>query len=181
VIAVPGENDWVNCPKQRISLARWLDAFLTIDLQFDHTMTVKRSEFNPELFAILHDGVLFFGLHIVSGSIADPEPHQARMEDMKRFFLEMLELNQAQFRAIVMLGNARPGPQHKAFFDGVADVLSRIRAPVAYVHADSGVAVTEYTPIPDIPFIHGIQVPSGGNHKPLKISVGFGGQPFEVE
>jgi hypothetical protein len=180
--AVPGENDWVNCPNQPLSFARWAHSMVDIDEKFNHAMQVRRSENNPELFAVLHNGVLFFGLHLVSGTFENEDAMLAREKDMKNFVLGMINLNKEQFRAVVLLGNARPGPQQRSFFSSIADVLQRIRAPVLYVHSDSGVGAQgeQYTPMPEFPFIQGIQVPSGGQQKPLKISVDFGGSPFVV-
>ncbi|KAL3903572.1 MAG: hypothetical protein SGILL_010394, partial [Bacillariaceae sp.] len=181
-LAVPGEDDWVNCPNQPLAFARWAFSMIDIDQSFNHAMLVQRSDNNPELFSVLHNGVLFFGLHLVSGAIEDEDAMLALEQDMRNFVFGMLKMNEAQFRAVVLLGNARPGPQQKSFFDSVADVFQRIRAPVLYVHSDSGVGdkAVEYTPLPEFPFIRGVQVPSGSQQKPLKIHVGSGGAPFVI-
>jgi hypothetical protein len=180
-LLVPGADDWVKCPRQKFALNTWLDVFGGFEREFNSPLAVKRSKSNPELFALLHNGVLFFGLHVVSGTVRNVTDKIARDQDMKNFFFGMLNLYQEQFRAIVMLGNARPGPQQKAFFDTIGDSLERVRAPAAYVHADSGVGTVQYTPIPELPNLVGIQVPSGSRQKPLKITVGFGASPFVVE
>jgi hypothetical protein len=179
-MVIPGEEDWVKCPDQGLSLTRWLTAFEDIDQAFNSDMVVRRSENNPELFVFLENGVVFFGLHLVSGSIEDLGAHDARMKDMAIFFLGMLNYYKEQFRAIVIMGNARPGHQQHRFFESTADVLKRLQIPVVYVHSYSGGGNVEYTPLPDIPFIHGVQVPSGGGDQPLRISVGFGANPFVV-
>lgn len=180
-INIPGEEDWVKCPDQGLAFARWLHAFEHIDENFSNDdVMVRRSGDNRELFVFLQNGVLFFGLHLVSGSIEDLRAHDARMKDMAIFFLGMLNFYKEEFRAIVIMGNARPGHQQHRFFESVYDVLERMGAPVVYVHADSGIGNIEYTPIPEYPFIHGIQVPNGGKEQPLRISVGFGLEPFVV-
>jgi hypothetical protein len=180
VFLVPGAEDWIECPRQNFALNTWLDVFGEFDRKFNSPLAVKRSKGNPELFVILHNGVLFFGLHLVSGTLQDPDGQMSREQDMKNFFFGMLNFYKEQFRAVVMLGNARPGPQQKAFFDTIGDSLNRARAPVAYIHADSGVGSVQYTPIPELPNVVGIQVPSGSVQKPLKITVGFGAHPFVV-
>ncbi|KAL3924867.1 MAG: hypothetical protein SGARI_005951 [Bacillariaceae sp.] len=182
VLAVPGENDWVNCPNQGQSFARWAYSLVDIDRKFKNDMVVQRSENNPELFSVLHNGVLFFGLHLVSGSFDNADAMLALEQDMKNFVLGMINVNKEQFRAIVLLGNARPGPQQKPFFSSIADVLQRVRAPALYVHSDSGVGAkgVEYTPMPEFPFIRAVQVPSGGEQKPIKIAINFGGSPFVI-
>ncbi|KAG7349762.1 hypothetical protein IV203_012359 [Nitzschia inconspicua] len=180
-INVPGDQDWVKCTDQALAFSRWLNAFEDIDENFSNdNVMVRRSENNPELFVFNQNGVLFFGLHLVNGPILDLERHDARMRDMAIFFLGMLNFHKEEFRAIVILGNARPGHQQHRFFESVSNVLERIQTPVVYVHADSGLGDVEYTPIEKYPFIHGIQVPNGGKEGPLKISVGFGNNPFVV-
>lgn len=178
-INIPGEEDWVKCPDQALSFARWLNAFEDIDENFDSAM-VHRSENNPELFVFNQNGVLFFGLHLVNGSIRDLRGHDARMKDMAVFFLGMLNFYKGEFRSVVIMGNAHPGHQQHRFFESVSGVLERMQVPTVYVHADSGLGSVEYTPIEEFPFIHGIQVPNGGQAEPLRISVGFGETPFVV-
>jgi hypothetical protein len=179
LFVVPGEQDWVKCPNQAIAWGAWLDAFGSFQSNFDLPFEFSRSENHPEVFAFLQSGVLFFGLHLVSGTVSDVEAHDALNTDLKAFVLGMINLHRDQFRAVVMMGNARPGPQQRAFFDSISDALVRLPAPVAYVHAQSGSGPVEHAPFDDID-VFGIQVPKGGEHPPLKITVGFGLQPFVV-
>jgi len=180
LFVVPGEQDWVKCPRQKDSFNKWLAAFGTFEAESNNGMEVERSHSNPEIFSSLYNGVLFFGLHQVSGSIQDTDAHEARQQDMRNFFLGMLNYHKGQFRAVVIMGNARPGPQQQGFFNSIADALRRYKGPVAYVHADSGVGDAVYTPLPELPHLLGVQVPTGNTHKPLKITVGYGSRPFVV-
>jgi hypothetical protein len=156
-------------------------AFGTFDLEFANTMTYFRSESHREVFATLHKGVLFFGLHLVNGRVEDEESLDLLNEDMKNFFMGMLNTSRGKYRAVVVMGNARPGPRQKAFFDSISVEVTGMPAPVAYVHANNGVSsdVVTHRPFDDIDML-AIQVPKGGDHPPLKITVGFGSDPFIV-
>lgn len=179
VFVVPGEQDWVRCPNQGTAWTAWLDAFGSFHSNFDLPFAFERSDKHPELFAFLQDGVLFFGLHLVTGTVQDVEAHNDLNEQLKAFFLGMIKGKKDQFRAVVILGNARPGPQQKIFFDSISETLLHLPAPVAYVHANSGSGPVEHTPLDGID-LFGIQVPKGGDQPPLKVTVGFGLQPFVV-
>mmetsp|Transcript_8629 Transcript_8629/g.21617 ORF Transcript_8629/g.21617 Transcript_8629/m.21617 type:complete len:808 (-) Transcript_8629:165-2588(-) len=181
VMVVPGEHDWVNCPYQENAFMRWMASFGAFQLAFPNTMTYSRSENHPEIFMVLHKGVLIFGLHLVNGRVEDAEALDFLNEDMKNFFVGMLNDYKDQYRAIVIMGNARPGPRQKLFFDSLSTKLSGVPAPVAYVHANNGISndIVTHTPFADLD-IMAIQVPKGGDHPPLKITVGYGSEPFIV-
>jgi Calcineurin-like phosphoesterase len=180
VMVIPGEHDWVKCPRQDDAYTRWMAAFGTFDQEFARTMAYARSASHPEVYVVLHKGVLFFGLHLVNGRVEDTDMLDFLNEDMKAFFIGMLIEYQDQYRAVVIMGNARPGPRQKAFFDSVSPKLNGIKAPIAYIHANAGSSdFVEHTPFDDLDIL-AIQVPKGGEHPPLKVTVGFGSRPFMV-
>ena len=196
VYVVPGEHDWVRCPYQMNAFARWLDAFAT-DESFEDTVgwtkAASAGEFDrpkttPDLFSKLHHGVLFFGLNLVSGHIEEQDLKDFQYEKMAVFVRGTLERLKGEYRSIVMLGNARPGPQQQPFFDDIRDDLKQARVPVAYVHSHSGFGETEHYPFGKeksrkdiLSGMVAIQAASGqANQAPLKITVGFGKSPFQV-
>lgn len=187
----------------------------------DHQLAkeLTRPHTTPELFAALHNGVLFIGLHLVNGSLhkdagliqyqehgingddddkAEEELQQIKEEKMKIFVRGMLDSTLGQFRAIVLMGNARPSQQQVSFFVGIAPYLQQTNAPVIYLHSDSNKVGT----MQHYPFASGVvavenddddeinkylkellavQVPNGGlGQSPLRISVGFGKEPFQI-
>jgi hypothetical protein len=91
---------------------------------------------------MLYDGVLFIGLHLVGGPVwNEDEEWTTLQQDNLRFMYGMINANKGDFRAVVLLGNARPGPRQDAFFKGVLDLVDKsvmVDAPVAYIHANSG-------------------------------------------
>jgi hypothetical protein len=104
-------------------------------------------------------------------------------QDSMRFMHGMINANKGDFRAVVLLGNARPGPQQDAFFKGVLDLVDKsvIDVPVAYIHANPGSGnVEEYIPFEGHGKLLGVQIENGGRSPPLRINVGFGNRPFLV-
>eukprot|EP00531_Pseudo-nitzschia_arenysensis_P009764 CAMPEP_0116153136 /NCGR_PEP_ID=MMETSP0329-20121206/21059_1 /TAXON_ID=697910 /ORGANISM="Pseudo-nitzschia arenysensis, Strain B593" /LENGTH=723 /DNA_ID=CAMNT_0003649975 /DNA_START=58 /DNA_END=2229 /DNA_ORIENTATION=+ len=197
VYVVPGEQDWIKCPDQMTAFARWLDAFSThnaFETAVGTTTAASAGEFDrpkttPDIFSKLHHGVLFFGLHLVSGHVTEGAEIQSfRDEKMEIFVRGTLERLKGEYRSVVMLGNARPGPQQQRFFDSLRDDLKNARVPVAYVHSHSGFGETEHYPFGQkkskkdvLSGMVAIQAASGeANQAPLKITVGFGKDPFTV-
>jgi hypothetical protein len=178
---IPGAEDWAKCPNQEKSLQRWMESFVDFDNHFNHVMHVFRDKEHPEVFAFLHSGVLFFGLHLVSGPVADQDDWSKREMEMLTFYFGMSNLHKDQFRAIVMLGNTRPSPKQDGFFQAVFTSLKPINRPMAYIHANSGSGqIREYTPFEDQKAIFGIEIENGGTNPLLRITVGHGDRPFLV-
>jgi hypothetical protein len=202
---VPGEHDWIRCPDQLASLGRWLASFGTTQA-FEQanslvvggtTTAASAGEFDrpkstPDIFSKLHHGVLFFGLHLVSGIVTEGQGmviQDVRDEKMAIFVRGTLDRLKGEYRAVVMLGNARPGPQQRNFFDSIREDLKNARVPAAYVHSHSGFGDTEHYPFGNkksgrndvLGSMVAIQASNGGaNQTPLKITVGFGKNPFQV-
>ena len=178
---MPGAEDWVNCPDQEKSLQRWRDSFVRFDEKKGHAFKVFRDKEHPEAFAFLHSGVLFVGLHLVSGPVGDHDAWELREKEMVSFYFGMTNLNKEQFRAIVILGNARPGPQQEEFFSSIFSSFKKVKVPVAYVHANSGRGqIGVYSPFDNQPNLVGIEIENGNENPPLKITVGHGARPFLV-
>jgi len=202
VYIVPGEHDWIRCPNQLTSYGRWIAAFATREAFATNTMVeggmnkassageFDRPHSSPDIFSKLHHGVLFFGLHLVSGTVSEgrgAEVQDIRNEKMAIFVRGTLERLKGQYRSVVLMGNARPGPQQRRFFDDIKEDLKDARVPVAYVHAHSGFGEIEHYPFGSakskdvLGSTKAIQAASGaGNQHPLKITVGFGKAPFQV-
>lgn len=211
LFVVPGEHDWIRCPNQLTALARWMNAFATTPLEElaasddDYTagpaiaalqaLDFDRPKTSPELFSKLHNGVLVIGLHLVRGTVtegAGTKEQVVRDEKMTMFVKGTLDRLAGQYRAVVMLGNARPGPGQRAFFGSISEDLAASRVPIAYVHANSGRSSNnaQYRHYPfgekkqkgdGLSGMVAIEAPSGGNNQPpLRITVGFGKKMFRV-
>eukprot|EP00535_Pseudo-nitzschia_heimii_P003280 CAMPEP_0197180034 /NCGR_PEP_ID=MMETSP1423-20130617/4793_1 /TAXON_ID=476441 /ORGANISM="Pseudo-nitzschia heimii, Strain UNC1101" /LENGTH=775 /DNA_ID=CAMNT_0042630053 /DNA_START=110 /DNA_END=2437 /DNA_ORIENTATION=+ len=203
IFVVPGEHDWIRCPNQMSAFARWLTAFGTTEAMEQANSLVpggsaaaasagdfERPKSTPEIFSKLHHGVLFFGLHLVSGIVTEGkgmEMQTLRDDKMAIYVRGTLDRLQGEYRAIVLLGNARPGPQQRYFFNSIKQDLSNAKVPTAYVHAHSGSGETEHYPFGKkksgdvLEGMMAIQAASGAsNQPPLKITVGFGKNPFTI-
>jgi hypothetical protein len=178
---LPGQEDWANCPDPEHSLKRWREHFVQFDEHFTFPQQVYRNSDYPEIYAMLHSGVLFVGLHLVSGPMMDSGEWSDRRKSMLNFYFGMANMHKDEFRAIVLMGNSRPTPQIEKFFTDLFKSLEPVGKPVAYIHANSGYGdIMEYHPFPEQPTLFGIQVENGGDNPPLKIDVGLGNKPFSV-
>ena len=181
IFMLPGEEDWVFCPDPEAAFAHWMNEFALFEENFDQDIRVFRPRNRPENFCVLRGGVLFVGLHLVGGPINDTDDWSQRGLDMLEFYFGMLNLHKDSFRAIVLMGNARPGPAQQTFFDGLVTGIRPVGKPIAYVHANSGQGkVVQYTPFDDYPEVVGIEIRDGGINPPLRLTVGFGERPFKV-
>ncbi len=177
---LPGEEDTDNCPFPKRAFESWKDQFKFFHRHFDHLQS-KNFEVMSEVdqyenFAILHGGVLFLGMHITGGRVSDRAIHQSRNDYNYKWIDGMIKSKGNDARAIVMLGNARPGEaQNDEFFLQVAQFLAtNTDKPIAYIHA-GGSTSKVYTPFKDNNQILVIQV---GDNPLMRVNVGFGDRPF---
>ena len=197
IFIVPGEHDWMNCPNPNYSWSKWIDTFSKFtENAFGESngMVITRPKTSPELFATVHNGVLFIGLHLVNGSLNSvfggdqgQKEMDIRNEQMVIFVRGTLDNLRGQYRAVVLMGNARPSQQQQSFFDGISTALKDSKSPVIYLHADSNkVGYVQHHPFSDgdddyLKKLLAVQVPNGGiGQSPLRITVGFGKRPFQI-
>jgi hypothetical protein len=203
IFLVPGEHDWMNCPNPNYSWAKWLDTFSKFtENTFGESngMVITRPKTSPELFATVHHGVLFIGLHLVNGSLNSQfggdqgqKEMEIRNEKMIIFVRGTLDNLRGQFRAVVLMGNARPSQQQQSFFDGISVSLKDSKSPVIYLHADSNkLGYVQHYPFSGgsgnagdnddyLKKLLAVQVPNGSiGQSPLRITVGFGRKPFQI-
>jgi len=181
VFVLPGSEDWAKCPNPQHRMEKWIRTFGDFDSQFKHAIDVNRVREHPEAFAFVHKGVLFMGLHIVSGPVYEDEDWQDREKEMLKFYFGMANNLKGTFRYIVLLGNAKPSPQQQNFFDALLNNLNPYRGPLIYVHSnpeDTGNVV--YNPFKDHPGVIVIGAQGGRSHPPVKITAGFGTRPMVI-
>lgn len=117
----------------------------------------------------------------VGGRVNDEEDWELRMKDNINWMESMVTMNEGNFKYIVMLGNARPGPLQRKFFDRLSDFLGPYDLPIIYVHANSGVGgVMQYDLFGGDQGIEALQIEDGGKNPPLRISIYDGEGPFVV-
>lgn len=178
---LPGEEDWNNCPNPENAWETWETTFEAFESNFDHNFIVSRQMRRKENFAFLYKNVLFMGFHLVGGRVHDGDDWDARLQDNINWMESMVTMNQESFRYIVMMGNARPGPQQRMFFDRLSAFLGPYDLPIIYVHANSGVGgVMKYDLFGGDKGIEALQIEDGGVNPPLRISIFDGEAPFVV-
>lgn len=180
VFALPGPNDWNNCPNPETSLGDWQDNLGNFERNFVHSFGVSHQMGNDENFGFLTKGVLFIGLHLVGGRKHDKEAWRVRHAKNVRWVEEQLStVPQDNYRALVFLANARPSQQHDDFFAEIFADINNLGKPVLYIHANAGSGVFEqYQPFKESSNLIAVQVQSGGPNPPLRVAVGNGKNPF---
>jgi len=178
---LPGEEDWNNCPNPENAWETWESTFDAFETNFDHNFVVSRQMRRKENFSFLYKKVLFMGFHLVGGRIHGADDWDARLEDNVNWMESMVTMNQDNFQYVVMMGNARPGPQQRKFFDRLSAFLGPYDLPIIYVHANSGVGgVMKYDLFGGDQGIEALQIEDGGINPPLRISIFDGEAPFVV-
>jgi hypothetical protein len=119
----------------------------------------------------------------VGGVLADVTDFEFR----NQYNFEWVEGMSGKFadgiRAVVVLGNARPGePLNAHLFGLLKGFWAGFKKPVAYVHANSGLAGGSqvYKPFEDVDNVVAIQIGTSGSNPPLRMNVGFGDRPFII-
>lgn len=177
---LPGEEDTDNCPFPDRAFESWKDQFKFFHRHFGHLQSnnfeVMSEVDQYENFAIMHGGVLFLGMHVTGGRVYDRSVVDARNDYNYKWIEGMIQSRGNSVRAIVMLGNARPGEaQNEEFFLQMASYLaSNTDKPVAYIHA-GGSTTRVYTPFAQNDQLLVIQV---GDSPLMRVNVGFGKRPF---
>jgi hypothetical protein len=180
VFALPGPNDWNNCPSPSTSLGDWQDNLGYFERNFVHSFGVTHQLGNEENFGFLTKGVLFVGLHLVGGRKHDKEAWRVRHAKNVRWVEEQIAtVPQEKYRALVFLANARPSQQHDDFFVEIFADINSLGKPVLYIHANAGSGGFEqYQPFKESSNLIAVQVQSGGSNPPLRVAVGEGNNPF---
>jgi len=178
---LPGEEDWNNCPNPEDAWESWETNFGAFETNFGHSFTVNRQLRRKENFAFVEKSVLFLGFHLVGGRINNEDEWGKRLDDNINWLESMVTMNSAEFKYIVMMGNARPGPQQRKFFDRLSKFLGPYDLPIVYIHGNSGVGgVMQYELFGGDDGIEGLQIEDGGKNPPLRISIFSGEGPFVV-
>jgi hypothetical protein len=145
---------------------------------------VLRQSDQIENFSFLYDGVLFIGLHLVGGRIPDKDKWEDQLKNNVDWVEENFNsiFNAEDYRAIVIMGNARPSNQQRTFFNEVVNILRSNGKPTIYIHANPEGAskFAMYKPFPDAGNLDAVQLEDGGRSPPLRVSVGTGSRPFAL-
>ena len=183
---LPGQEDVNNCPDPKVAFDFWKNSFRFFHRHFDghEALHVMSESVQYENFAIVHQGVLFLGLHLVGGRVHDSEDFLFRNQYNYEWVMGMSKQYQDKVRAVVVLANARPGEKiNQRLFDLLGDFWKSFTLPVAYVHANSGLpgGTQAYSPFEGLEDrVIAIQVGNSGENPPLRLNVGFGNRPFII-
>lgn len=185
VFMVPGANDWNNCPDPSKAWDLWTTNFMKFERNFSPPFTVLRQSDQLENFSFLHDGVLFIGLHLVGGRVPDRDDWDKLLEQNVDWVDENFNsiFKGEDYRAVVLMGNARPSNQQRAFFNEIVNILRSNGKPTIYIHANpegGGSKFAMYKPFSDAGNLDAVQLEDGGRSPPLRVSVGTGSRPFAI-
>jgi hypothetical protein len=182
VFALPGENDWNNCPDPTKAWENWSTYFMGFDDVFKPKWTVLRQSGKTENFSFFYNGIVFIGLHLVGGRVHDQDEWNARhaknVDWVDENFRSIYKPD--TYRAVVLLGNARPSNQQRSFFNEVLGEIRKLGKPAVYIHANAETSsnFAEYKPYDDVDNLMAVQIENGGRSPPLRVTVDFGPKPF---
>ena len=147
-IAVPGDNDWYDCPNRTESFNFFLQYFGTLETKWHKNdykpLGIERSSENQELFVFYREGILFIGIHLINAPLdhEDIDSWNARMKMNKEWVAYNIEsyFEKLEIRGVIILGHALRSPRTRPFFLSVADyfvnITHRQDLPVVYLHGD---------------------------------------------
>jgi hypothetical protein len=184
VFVLPGPDDWNNCPNPSTALDNWRTYLGRFEQNFNPDFVVDRQLGHEENFSFLANGVLFLGIHLVGGRVDNKDDWRVRHAmDVQWVEQKLASLNNADFRAVVILANARPSHQQEDFFSEVLDDIQGSGKPVLYVHANQGNGYDSetYVPYANTANLIALQIRDGGISPPMRVSVGQGRRPFSFD
>ena len=182
VFVLPGNQDWNECPNPDAAFDNWMQYFHRFEDNFSHRFAVTRQLGREENFSFLHNGVLFIGLNLVDGTVPDQTEWNIRHQECVQWAEQALnDFGLEEYRAVVILGHARPTALLGDFFWPIINDINEINKPVLYVHGNAMQGWTVYKPFSDASRLKAVELEKGGNSPPVKIRVGMGGDPFSFD
>ena len=164
-----GDNEWNDCENPKTAWDFWTNHFLHFDLHWDNPFSIRRDPDRNELFAFLHNSVLFVGVTLVGGKVHDHLEWSQRHADCSAWINSNIVNYNGQFQRLIVLSHATPTSMHGDFFDTLSQSANTIDKPVLYIHGDGHKWIQDY------PFrskrILRVQVDQGGIAPPVRISI----------
>ena len=182
VFVLPGNQDWNECPNPDAAFDNWMQYFHRFEDNFSHRFAVTRQLGREENFSFLHNGVLFVGLNLVDGTVPDQTEWNVRHQECVQWAEQALnDFGPDEYRAVVLLGHARPTALLGDFFWPLINDINEINKPVLYVHGNAMQGWTVYKPFSDASRLKAVELEKGGKSPPVKIRVGMGADPFNFD
>ena len=182
VFVLPGNQDWNECPNPDAAFDNWMQYFHRFEDNFSHRFAVTRQLGREENFSFLHNGVLFVGLNLVDGTVPDQTEWNVRHQECVQWAEQALnDFGPDEYRAVVLLGHARPTALLGDFFWPIINDINEINKPVLYVHGNAMQGWTVYKPFSDASRLKAVELEKGGKSPPVKIRVGMGADPFNFD
>ena len=182
VFVLPGNQDWNECPNPDAAFDNWMQYFHRFEDNFSHRFAVTRQLGREENFSFLHNGVLFVGLNLVDGTVPDQTEWNVRHQECVQWAEQALnDFEPDEYRAVVLLGHARPTALLGDFFWPILNDINEINKPVLYVHGNAMQGWTVYKPFSDASRLRAVELEKGGKSPPVKIRVGMGADPFNFD
>lgn len=149
-LVVPGNNDWYDCPRRSEAFDLFLKyfgpSFVSTHWHAEHydPLQIQRSKDHPELFVLYVEGILFIGVHLlnVESGQESTSTWDERMLFNREWIAKCVEeyFPRYEIRGTVVLGHSPRSSRTRPFFltmkDYFANVTSREKIPVLYLHGD---------------------------------------------
>lgn len=164
LLAVPGDEDWSECPNPEDALELWRSSLGNLgepSRSQSHKkkvfVPVMRQSDRPENFALVTKNVLVLGLNVIGKyerhRVTEQEAHD---DDNLAWIRFNLELQRGSVNAVIVLGHTIPSvSQYEGFFRHVINDFKHdgVSIPILYVHG--GIPKDEeqhkiYSPYPEL-------------------------------
>ena len=165
---VPGDNEWADCADPAVGWQYWMDNFFQIEDRFCAPPSVSRQSVRPENFSFVEDGVLFIGINLIRGFVAEGE-EPARLQDNADWVSDRLSTLGPSVRAAVIFAQAAPFTN--PFSDQFESAATDFGKPVLYLMGDGHFWIDD-RPYPSTQNIRRIQVERGfAGNPPIEVTV----------
>lgn len=188
IFLTPGEKDWMQCENSIESLHLWQENFVGFEDNWldTNTIDVKRDGSRTENFAFLESGILFVGVNIIDEKGKKKTQNEVQLnalvDDALNFFMNEVELFEAEILATVIMSHGRGDQKYtKHFSESIKKIVQlrygEISIPIMHINGASkkwNVVTNGNTMILDLPDRSGFS--------PALITVSTGNQdsPFEI-
>jgi len=181
VFVTPGDNDWNDCPDPDAAWGHWTRHFMDFDLNWRHSLRVRRMSERKENISFFRDFVLFVGVNLVGGSRVSFQEHRARMNDNLAWTVGEIKSNLRKLTSVVIFGHTKPRGAHDNYFIPLSRIVGKLGIPVLYIHGDGH----QYHVIEGAfgtSNMWDVEVDNGGRAPPMKVRVTkWLDKPFEFD
>src|SRR4051812_43059856 len=134
---IPGDNEYNDCINPDEGWAFWVKHLMRFDQRWQHQFRVFRQVEREENFAMVHKGVLFVSIFLVSGGVHDKEEWARRHEQDMQWIEATMRAFKDQVRCAVIFSHAFPtAALHPGCAARISAAAGAFGKPVLFLQGD---------------------------------------------